>query len=70
MIAMEAISPVLSAMATTMDTAYTRTPSAAARVKRNNPAVNDRSFLPKAALDQFISGVELSAKNSVAAKQS
>ena len=45
--AIEAISPVPSAIATTIDTAYTRTPSAAARVTRNKPAVSDRNLRPK-----------------------
>jgi hypothetical protein len=46
MIAIEATSPVPSAIETTIDTAYTRTPSAAARVNRNSPAVTERSSGP------------------------
>ena len=47
MIAMEETSPVPSAIDTTIDTAYTRTPSAAARVSRNREAVSVRSRVPK-----------------------
>ncbi len=39
MIAIESTSPVPMAMPTTIDTAKTRTPSAAARVSRKSPAV-------------------------------
>ena len=47
MIAIDNTSRVPMAMPTTMLTAKTRTPSAAARVNRNNPAVTLCSVGPK-----------------------
>ena len=47
MMAIDAISPVPKAIETTIETAYTRTPSAAARVTRKMAAVSVRSSGPK-----------------------
>ncbi len=46
MIAIDSTSPVPIAIPTTIDTANTRTPSAAARVSRNSPAVTLCSACP------------------------
>ena len=47
MMAMETISPCPNAMLMTIEIATTRTPSAAARVSKNNPAVTERIRGPK-----------------------
>ena len=59
MMAMESVSLVPMAMPTTMETAKTRTPSAAARVRRKRPAVDLVQSWAEALVDELVGGEHL-----------
>ncbi len=56
----------LARFATTIETAYTRTPSASGARNRNSPAVNDRKRSSETALDQLVRGDRGHLENNAA----